>query len=115
MNLCRFGTGQGMIMSSAAPLYLYAVAVGFAAAGVTGSIWQMVTGQRPRLILDQEPNLFTPLCAMATVINAPIAIFVSGVWRAFANPGLGLLLIAASLGWSFMQGVFILTQIFSLQ
>lgn len=115
MNLCRIGTGQGMIMSSAAPLYLYAVAVGFTAAGVTGSIWQLVTGQRPRLIFDKEPNVFTPLRAMATVINAPVAIFVNGLWRALPNPVLGLLLITISLGWSFMQGVFILTQIFSLQ
>jgi hypothetical protein len=115
MNLCRFGTGQEMIMSAVSPLYLYATAVGFTAAGVMGSVWQLVTGQRPCLILDKEPNVFTPLRAVATVINAPDAIFVSGLFRALANPALGLLLIATSLGWSFMQGVFILTQIFSLQ
>jgi hypothetical protein len=102
-------------MTGVAALYLYAVAVGFTVAGVTGSIWNLVTGERPRLNLHKEPNVFTPVRALTAIINAPVAIFVGGLVKALANPLLGLVLIVTSLGWSFLQGVFILTQFFSLK
>ncbi len=62
-------------MTGVAALYVYALAVGFAAAGVTGSIWNVVTGENPRLKFREQSNVFTPIGAIAAVVNAPLAIF----------------------------------------
>ena len=88
---------------------IYAIAVGVAAAGVTGSLWALATGERPRFGLLLEPNAFAPLCALVVVASAPLLLLLTA-WRFVSRPIAGMLLIAASLGWSFLQGVFILTQ-----
>ena len=94
-------------------VYIYAVAVGIAAAGVTGSMWALATGASPRFSLLLEPSVFAPLRALVVVISAPLMLLL-GAWRFVDNPIVGTLLIAASLGWSFLQGVFILTQFFGV-
>ena len=93
--------------------YVFAIAVGIVSAGVTGSAWALATGERPRFGLLLEPSAIAPLRALAVVIHAPIMLLV-GAWRFAGNPFAGLLIIAASLGWSFLQGVFILTQFFGV-
>jgi hypothetical protein len=102
-------------MFGAAPLYLYAVAVGFVSAGLAGSLWNLVTGSKPHFSLLLEPSPFAPIRAFAVVAHAPLMIFISGTLRYFGTPLLALVLIAASLGWSFLQGVFILNQVFGLE
>jgi hypothetical protein len=47
------------------------------------------------------------------VAYAPLLILLTA-WRFVGSPILGMLLVAASLGWSFLQGVFILTQFFGV-
>jgi hypothetical protein len=93
--------------------YVFAVAVGIVAAGVTGSLWAMATGERPRFGLLLEPSAIAPLRALVVVASAPLLLLLAA-WRFVGSPIAGMLLVAASLGWSFLQGVFILTQFFGV-
>ena len=95
-------------------VYLYAIAVGFAAAGVAGSTWALATGEELRFGLLLEPGLIAPLRALAVVACAPLLLLVAA-WRFVGNAIAGMLLVAASLGWSFLQGAFILTQFFGVR
>jgi hypothetical protein len=95
------------------PVYLYVIAVGIVAAGVTGSMWAMATGESPRFGLLLEPSAIAPVRALIVVAYAPLLILLTA-WRFVGSPILGMLLVAASLGWSFLQGVFILTQFFGV-
>ncbi|HLA03092.1 MAG TPA: hypothetical protein VJ019_10050 [Aestuariivirga sp.] len=95
------------------PVYLYVIAVGIVAAGVTGSMWAMATGESPRFGLLLEPSAIAPVRALVVVAYAPLLILLTA-WRFVGSPILGMLLVAASLGWSFLQGVFILTQFFGV-
>ena len=95
------------------PDYLYVIAVGIVAAGVTGSMWAMATGESPRFGLLLEPSAIAPVRALVVVAYAPLLILLTA-WRFVGSPILGMLLVAASLGWSFLQGVFILTQFFGV-
>ena len=93
--------------------YVFAIAMGIVAAGVTGSLWALATGERPRLNLLLEPSVFAPIRALVVVAYAPLMILL-WAWRFIDRPNTGMLLVAASLGWSFLQGVFILTQFFGV-
>lgn len=94
-------------------VYLYAIAVGFAAAGVTGSMWALATGEEPRFGLLLEPGVIAPLRALVVVASAPLLLLLAA-WRFVGNAIAGMLLMVASLGWSFLQGAFILTQFFGV-
>ena len=94
-------------------VYLYAVAVGVVAAGVAGSLWALATGEEPRFGLLLEPSLIAPVRALVVVASAPLLLLLAA-WRHAGSAVLGMLLVAASLGWSFLQGVFILTQFFGV-
>ena len=94
-------------------VYVYAVAVGVVTAGITGSMWAMATGERPRFGLLLEPSAIAPLRALVVVASAPLLLLLAA-WRFVGSPIAGMLLVAASLGWSFLQGVFILTQFFGV-
>ena len=94
-------------------VYIYAVAVGVVTAGITGSMWALATGERPRFGLLLEPSAIAPLRALVVVACAPLLLLLAA-WRFVGSPILGMLLVAASLGWSFLQGVFILTQFFGV-
>ncbi len=93
--------------------YIFAVAVGIVAAGVTGSLWAMATGERLRFGLLLEPSAIAPLRALVVVASAPLLLLLAA-WRFVGSPIAGILLVGASLGWSFLQGVFILTQFFGV-
>ena len=92
-------------------VYLYAIAVGFVAAGVTGSMWALATGENPRFGMLLEPGLVAPLRALVVVASAPLLLLLAA-WRFVGSTIVGMLLVVASLGWSFLQGAFILTQFF---
>ncbi len=91
--------------------YLFAVAVGIATAGVTASLWTLAVGEEPRFGLLLEPSAIAPLRALVVVASAPL-LLLHAAWHYVGSAGIGMLLVAASLGWSFLQGVFILTQFF---
>jgi hypothetical protein len=92
-------------------VYLYAAAVGFVAAGVTGSIWALATGESLRFGLLFEPGVIAPLRALVVVAAAPLLLLLAA-WRFVGSIIVGMLLVAVSLAWSFLQGAFILTQFF---
>lgn len=96
-------------MDIAYAVYIFAVAVGIAAAGVTGSLWALATGEEPRFGQLLEPGLMASLRALVIVACAPLLLLLAA-WRFAGSAIVGMLLVAASLGWSFLQGVFILTQ-----
>jgi ABC-type nitrate/sulfonate/bicarbonate transport system permease component len=98
-----------------ATIYVYAVAVGFVSAGIIGSGWALMTGDRPQFRLLLEPSVFVLFRTLAVVVHAPLIMLCNGFWKFLANPAFGSILIAASLGWSFLQGVFILSQFFGLK
>jgi hypothetical protein len=102
-------------MAAVSALYAYAIAVGFVSAGMTGSAWALATGESPKFRLLLEPSLFFPFRTAAVVLHAPLAILNGGIWNFLAKPVAGVVFVAASLGWSFLQGVFILTQLFGLK
>ena len=102
-------------MPAVVALYSFAVAVGVVSAGLAGSFWALLTGASPRLQLLLEPSIFVPFRTLAVVLHAPLMVLHNGLANVPARPAVGTALIGASLGWSFLQGVFILTQLFGLK
>jgi hypothetical protein len=92
--------------------YLLTAATGLCAAGVVGSLWTAVRGEAPSFELLLQPHPLLALSVLAVVFHAPLGFIRSGLWHVVARPAQGSVLIAAGLGWSFLQGVFILTQFF---
>lgn len=93
--------------------YLYAIAVGIVAAGITASLWTLAVGEEPRFDLLLEPSAIAPLRALVIVVTAPLLLLLAA-WRYVGSASVGMLLVVASLGWSFLLGVFILTQLFGV-
>ncbi len=94
--------------------YLMALAVGLISSGLIGNAWAMATGEEPRLgdLIDPNPSVITPFRALAAIFSAPTAILLDGFWWMIAQPLIGVPIVLAGLAWSFLQGVFILTQVF---
>ncbi len=94
--------------------YLFAIAVGFVAAGLVGSAWELAFDEEPHpsALLDANPTLLTPLRVMAIVLSGPVQLAKEGFWWLLQQPvfGAGLLLLGSL--WSFFLGVVILTRIF---
>ncbi len=93
--------------------YLFAVAVGIVAAGIAASLWTWAAGEEPRFVLLLEPSAVAPLRALVIVVSVPLLLLLAA-WRYVGSASVAMLLVAASLGWSFLQGVFILTRIFGV-
>ena len=93
--------------------YVFAVAVGIVTAGVTASLWTLAMREEPRFGLLFEPSAVAPLRALVVIVSAPLLLLLAA-WRYVGSASVGMLLVAASLGWSFLLGVFILTQFFGV-
>jgi hypothetical protein len=91
--------------------YLFAIAVGIVMAGITASLWTLALGEEPRFGLLLEPSAMAPLRALVVVASAPLLLLFAA-WRYVGSASMAMLLVVISLGWSFLQGVFILTQFF---
>jgi hypothetical protein len=91
-----------------------ALAVGFVSSGIIGSAWALMTGEESRLgdVLDPDPDLLTPLRVLVAILSAPTSVLLTGFWWLISQPLIGIPIVAAGLIWSFLQGVFILTQLF---
>jgi hypothetical protein len=96
--------------------YVLAVSVGIVSSGLIGNAWAMATGVAPRLgdILDDDPDFLTPFRVFAALLSAPTTILLDGFGWLIAQPFFGVPIVVAGLVWSFLQGVFILTQVFGL-
>ncbi|MFO1033066.1 MAG: hypothetical protein U1E15_02875 [Hyphomicrobiales bacterium] len=95
---------------------LFAIAVGFTAAGIIGSLWQLAFDEVPMLsrLLDPYPTFLTPFRVLAIVFAAPTTVLLRAFSDMINRPILGIPVLAASLVWSFFEGVFILTQVFGI-
>lgn len=91
--------------------YLFAFATGIVSSGAIGSLWAMATNEAPVLSGLDEPDLLTPVRAMVLVFAAPTTLIISGLFTFISAPVWGVLCVLLGLCWSFIQGVFILTQI----
>jgi hypothetical protein len=98
-------------------LVLFAIAVGFVSAGVMGSLWKLSFDEEPSfdLLFDLNPTLLTPFRALAVVFSAPSVVGERAIWWMIAQPLIGVPLLAIAAGWSFLQGVVILTQVFGFK
>lgn len=93
--------------------YLFAVAVGIVTAGITASLWTLAAGEEPGFAILLEPSALAPLRALVIVACVPLLLLLAA--RRYAGrASVAMPLVAASLGWSFLQGVFILTRIFGV-
>ena len=79
-------------------------------------MWSIATDEEPRLgaLFDPNPTLVTPLRVLVIIFAAPTTILLDAFDDLIDRPLLGFSVLAGSLVWSFFQGVFILTQVFSL-
>jgi hypothetical protein len=95
--------------------YLFAIVVGLVSAGIMGSVWTLIVGKELRPVLPRQVGVDTTIRTLAICVNAPLAMVRTGLWYLNHNPVMALIIITIGLGWSFLQGVFILTQIFGLK
>lgn len=93
-------------------IWMLAALTGVASAGLTASGWAMVTGEHPSIWMLSRYSMATPLKAAALTVYAPLALIRAGLGHLDQNPVLAVLIAATGLLWSFLQGVFILTQVF---
>ncbi len=93
-------------------IWAMAVLTGLVPAGLAGSSWAIATGAAPRVGMLYRYDFLTPLKVIALVIYAPLGVVRAGLSYLDQNPFVAFPLLAIGLGWSFLQGVFILTTFF---
>jgi hypothetical protein len=93
-------------------IYALAAATGLVAAGLAGTAWAMWAGDPPRLGILHRLDLLTPLKVAALCLYGPLGVVRTGLWYLDYNPILAFAILAFGAGWSFLQGVFILTTFF---
>lgn len=93
-------------------VWLLAAVTGIVAAGIAGSGWVLVTGDRPRIWMLATYSVSMPIKLVALIIYAPLALIRAGLSYLDQNPLLGFAIAGAGLLWSFVQGAFILTTFF---
>ncbi len=92
--------------------WILAAAAGLVSAGLAGSGWALATGDPPRIDALHRFDYLTLLKVLALCIYAPLGIAKAGLWYLNYNPFIALPVLVLGLGWSFLQGVFILTTFF---
>ena len=93
-------------------IWMLAAITGLTAGGLAGNGWAMVTGRRPDIWMLSEHSVSMPLKVLALITYAPLALVRNGLSSIDSNPVFAMLVMIAGLFWSFIQGVFILTQFF---
>jgi hypothetical protein len=96
--------------------YLFAIAVGIVSSGLVSSVWRLATDEELALrdLLDPFPTFVTPFRALAIVFAAPMIVLLDAAWWIIEKPFVGVPILASGLTWSFLQGVFILNQVFGI-
>lgn len=92
--------------------YALAVFTGLVSAGLAGSSWALATGDPPRAGILYRLDYLTPFKVLALCIYAPLGVVRLGLWYLDYNPFVAIPALVLGLGWSFLQGVFILTTFF---
>jgi hypothetical protein len=95
-------------------IFAYTAIVGLVASGIVGSAWTMARDE-PMTGWDLfTGGMFRPICALLVVIHTPLRLIRLGTEMTLDGMAAGLVVLAAGIGWSFLQGVFILTQFFGV-
>jgi hypothetical protein len=92
--------------------YLFALATGIVSSGMIGSFWAVLTDEAPHFHMLADGDYLTPIKAPVVLLSGPTTLMVSSFWWFIERPIIGLLMFCGGLAWSFVQGVFILTQLF---
>lgn len=96
--------------------YAYTIAVGFVAAGLIGSLYQLATNRPVAFEMMFHRNGAALMGVLALVIAGPAVIMRNAIRGRIVEkrPGHWLALSTIiSAGWSFFQGVFILSFVFA--
>jgi hypothetical protein len=92
----------------------FAIATGIVSSGAIGSLWAAATFEAPHFGLLRDGDLLTPIKVPVVVLSGPTTLLVQSFKAAIDRPLLGIGMLLAGLAWSFIQGVFILTQLFGI-
>ena len=95
-------------------IYVYTAIVGLVAAGIVGSAWSMATGEQMTGWDLFAGGWLKPICALLVVVHTPLRLMKLGAEMTLDGALSGVAVLAAGAGWSFLQGVFILTQVFGV-
>jgi hypothetical protein len=94
--------------------YLFALATGIVSSGLIGSMWAAAMFESPHFGLLSDGDMLTPIKVPVVVFSAPTTLIVNAFSATLERPLLGIIMLLVGLGWSFLQGVFILTQVFGI-
>jgi threonine/homoserine efflux transporter RhtA len=113
-GLCHCGTGlqEGEPLQTYHFIWAMAAVTGLVPAGLAGSCWAIFTGHTPRVGMLHRFDFLTPLKVIALVVYAPLGVVRTGLSYLDQNPFIAIPILLLGLGWSFLQGVFILTTFF---
>ncbi len=92
--------------------YLFAIVTGIVSSGTIGSLWAVLTDEAPSFKMLTDGDYLTPIKAPVVLLSGPTTLIINSFWWLIERPAVGLLMFAGGLIWSFVQGVFILTQVF---
>jgi hypothetical protein len=101
-------------MESLNAAIFFGVTTGVVSAGLVSSLWTLTAGDSPRFRLLFESDFLTPIRIIVVIFAAPMIVLSHSVWWLIVRPPLGFVLFILGLFWSFIQGVFILTQVFNI-
>ena len=93
-------------------VWAFAAAVGLVTAGLAGTAYAIVAGERPHPEILYRLNHLTPLKVAALVLYGPMAFSRGGFDYLDENPLFGVLLVGIGVVWSFFLGVVILVTFF---
>lgn len=94
--------------------YLFAVATGIVSSGAIASFWAILVGETPSFKMLGDDDYLIPIKVPVVILSGPTTLIVDSASWLFERPLLGVLMLLGGLGWSFVQGVVILTRIFGV-
>ncbi len=109
-----FTKGTNIVTPEFHAAILLAIATGIVASGLVGSIWEIASDDPLEISILRKEDLLVPVRVLVLVFSAPWLLLCSAMWWFIEKPPLGLPLLAAGLAWSFIEGVFLLTQLFGI-
>ena len=94
--------------------YLFAVATGIVSSGAIASFWAILAGESPSFKMLGDDDILIPIKVPVVILSGPTTLIMDAAWWLFERPLLGILMLVGGLGWSFVQGVVILTKVFGV-
>ncbi len=102
-------------MSTQIIVYLFALSAGIVSAGLVASLWELATDEKLDLATLSDLDLLSPLRGLSFALSRPSKLCGFAFAFALREPILALAALILAIGLSFLQGVFVMTQIFGIQ